>query len=199
MSDVTKGVLVYDVPDGAMKLYGRLRRLICWKHALMVNKSVYLIDWGSKAQIDEIIKDAMEETGEKADISMLPFDASSDDELKDMAIRAMNRMLTETKSRLKKRIEKAKLTIDAKIAAGEEVPNAVDIIRRNQKRILSEVKRRLQQAEGLALVFGFTGEIEAAFEAVKETLSAEMEAVDPDKAERRRKKSAVKSEEEVIP
>lgn len=181
---------MYDVPDSAPHLYARLRKEICWKRAVMVNRSVYLIDWGARAEILKIIADAEKETNEKAEISIMPFDESGEPELKEMAERAMLRMMGEMRERLRRRLESAR----EKVEQDRDVVEPEKEILIRQRRVLRDVKRQLSDAEGLALVFALTDEIKIAFESTKKAFVTEMESAQEKKEklklEQRRAKQA---------
>lgn len=182
-SDVSRGVLVYDVPDAAKLLYSRIRRLICWKHAVMVNRSVYLIDWGAKPEIERIIEEQRKDTNQTADISILPFDESAHQVLQDMAHRALTRMLVEMRSNLRGRLLSAKERIEASEAecrkkGADGLQDPEKAIKSKQRRIVLDAKKKLELAKGLSLVFGMTDELSHAMDAANQVVGTELTLVE---------------------
>jgi len=153
------GVVIYDVPTKNMRLWYRLRNRI-GAQAIQMNLSAYLIPWGQRSAIQEIVKVAREETGQYAAVTIIKFDNSEENELHRVAQESLCRELELIGKRLQRTVEKAR-------------ENCKDI----SDRYIRTVEKKLELAEGLAVMFGLTGEIEIAMKSAKQLFLAEVDAM----------------------
>lgn len=151
------GILIYDIPKGNERLYHRILSRIR-RRAIQMNLSVYLMPWGQRDEIQQIIDEARKVTGQYAAVSMLKFDGSDPTELTRVANECFLREIGEISRRLKERIEKARETT-------KEISD----------RYATLVERKLRAADGLVVVFGLAQETQMALEAVKRVCRAELE------------------------
>lgn len=142
------GILIYDVPCENKDLYYRLRTRI-GKSAIRMNLSVYLFQWGRKEEMEAIVKQAREETGEYAKVCVLKFDDREEVEIQRIARESLAKTIRDIGARLHERIEKAR----------DNIMDLPDVY-------LVNVRKRLEEAQGLAVLFGLTQDVEYALEAV---------------------------------
>jgi len=153
------GVVIYDVPTTNMKMWYRLRNRI-GAQGIRMNLSAYLVPWGRRAAIQQIVEQARIETGQYAAVSIIKFDNSEENELAKVAEQSMVRELEDIGKRLKKTVEKAR-------------ENCKDI----SDRYIRTVEKKLELAEGLAVVFGLTGDFKIAMDSAKQIFLAEVDAL----------------------
>lgn len=153
------GIVIYDIPTRSKRLYYRVHSRIR-RRALQMNLSVYLFSWGQRDQLDDLIKEAEADTGQKATFNILKFDTASEEKIREIAVQCLVREIGETARRIKARVNKAR----------EKYADIPD-------RSVRNFERRLEIAEGLALVFGLTTEIQDAMAAGKQIFQAEMDAL----------------------
>ena len=185
------GVLVYDIPSTQMPLYQALYNKIRWA-GIRVNNSVFLVQWGQKAEIERLVASAeaqaiktwerkkVEGKGKeiekpdikKANVHILKFDISSKEEIDDMANQATSDYIEQVSRSFQRRLEKMKTRNEP------ELPLHV------QKHFVTS----LEIAEGLITAFQLTEDVEYRFQAVKEIIAAQLniEAV----MKKRRKKTS---------
>lgn len=151
------GILIYDVPMENQKLYHHLRTRIS-KRAIRMNLSVYLLKWGMKEQIQTLIDEAFEKTGQHGTVCMMPFDMACREDIERIAKESLIREIQDIGVRLQKHVAK-------KLEEDEEVPD----------RYYTQAKNRLENAQGLAMLFGLTGDVEYVMSAAKELFNMELE------------------------
>jgi hypothetical protein len=150
------GVFLYDVPTGNGRLYHRLRSRIRGI-ALRINLSCYLIQWGQRQRVLEIVEEAKKVTGQYAAVSLLKFDNSDEKEIQRVAKESLTREINLIAERMQKRIAEV----------------------RKKERVLSEacvkrVEQQLKDAESLAIVFGLTEDLSYVLETAKKTFDADL-------------------------
>jgi len=168
------GVLVYDVPQNNLKIYTRIQSRIR-RHALRINLSVYLFKWGLKEKLEEIVEEARRETGQYAAVAIMKFDSSSEEELRRVAREALHHEIRDISRRLREKI----------LAAEEEGERFIPDY------TVSRTKKRLEEANGLAIMFNLSEDVKLALEAVEALFVAECDKIRaefPNKLKERKKK-----------
>lgn len=157
------GMVVYDVPSDNQKLYYRIWTKIR-KYGIRINLSVYLIPWGYKKLCENLLNEAMAETGQNATFSIMKFDGFSQDTVETLAVEQLNREVHDTMTRLHEKAEEY-------IINGKDLP----------QRYLNTVKGRLDTAKALAVVFGITGDVEMSIQAACDIFNVHLEALQEQK------------------
>jgi hypothetical protein len=192
---VKYGVLIYDVPQDNPQLYHKVYRKIRRK-AIRLNLSVYLILWGMKEELEGVIEEAQQETGQLATVCVLPFDNRS---VEDIRIAAKQSLANEIKGigdRLLTTIVKTKEKMESEGKKFTHIREAY----------AKQIQQRLEEAEALGVLFGLTHDIEHAIESTQKIFAGELEKIMADNVNKkgrgrpRKKKAAVAEtvEEEVI-
>lgn len=136
------GILMYDVPVANMSLYNRIWKAIRAR-ALHLNHSVYLIKWGEKLRIEQIIDEAVQETGQSLVAKFLKFDPQENENIEAAAREALHRDISEILERLEKKINKV----------GEEAKTVGDTY-------FKKCNKLLRQVQTLSVMFGFEEDID---------------------------------------
>lgn len=166
------GMVVYDIPQGNQNLYQRIWHRIR-RNAIRINLSVYLIPWGYRAVMQDIIEDAMEATGQKATFSILKYDKESQDEVEALAREQLNREVIDTMKRLQVKAQEY-------LEQGKELP----------KRYLNTVNERLESAKALSVIFGLTQDVNLSMKAALDVFNAQMDILNAKEEERKEREIA---------
>jgi len=158
VNDDTYGILIYDVPSNNQKLYNKLRTRIT-RRAIRMNQSVYIMKWGMKDAIQDIVDEAFESTGQRATVCMLPFDPSSRTEILQLAKDSLINEVRNVAERLSQRVKDC-------LAKSEDLPS----------RYFDRAKERLVEAEGLAIMFCLSQDLDAVMAAARNIFEAELSA-----------------------
>ena len=162
--DQEYGVLIYDVPTQHNALYQKLLRKV-QSRAIRLNMSVYLFLWGMKGELEALVEEAKAECpGQTAVISVFKFDNSSGEDLRTAARDSLIREVSDIAKRLRE-------TVQRNVAEAEEKGEEWKHISEHYAR---KIERRLQEANGLAVIFGLTREVSHAMETAKQLFSCEM-------------------------
>lgn len=171
------GILVYDIPTAQKTLYHALYHRIR-RAGIRVNNSVFLIRWGQKAEIEDIVKKSEERALEvyemqkkkgiraecpdlkRANVRVLKFDSISEEEANQMANQAMASFISGIAESLRRRVEKMKQRKEKELPA-------------HAQRALAE---KVEIAEGLITVFQLTSDVEHRLQAVKKLVAAQLGA-----------------------
>lgn len=149
------GILIYDVPTESKALYTRLSKRI-YQNSIRMNLSVYLIPWGMKQRMQDIIDEAIRETGQRATVSILKFDTASKEEIERIAIECLRKDIQDTIGRLRDKIQEA--AEDGKNVSGD---------------YLNNVRHRLVTIENQAILFAFSQDIEGVLNTAKSFLETQ--------------------------
>lgn len=152
------GILIYDVPLTCKTLYNKIRYRIA-QTAIRLNRSVYLIPWSLKDKVEGIIEECEKDTGDSAEVFVMKFDKASKAEIEQTAKECLCKDLTAIAERLRDKARKCE----------EENKNVPDMY-------FTQVKNRLDIAESLAVLFGFTADVKNVLDSVREIHKAEIEA-----------------------
>lgn len=160
-------VLMYDIPSSSLQLYHKLYAAV-HRRALKLNRSVMLVKWSMKDELLNLVKDLETETSQKADVKIIKFDPSSDQELEQASRDALTKQLKAIDKTLTSSIKR----LQTRLATGK-----IDTIVAEKRRgiLLSKAKRDLADAEGVSLLFSLSGQTDAVFRSVKKRLSAELQ------------------------
>jgi hypothetical protein len=180
---VSYGILIYDIPKENMKLYNKIQSKIRRK-AIRLNLSVYLCLWGMRGELERIIEEAQEETGQYASVFFAKFDNSEEEAIRRAAKESL---IVEMKRIAKRLVEHIRKTRDKMEAQGKEFKHI-------SEGYAWKIKQRLEEAESLAMLFGLTRDTKYAMESVQKSFAAEMEKL---LAEKEEKKAAKKAAREV--
>lgn len=176
------GILIYDIPEQHQKLYYRIQSKIRAK-AIRLNWSVYLCLWGMRDDLAKIIDEAQEETGQYATVFFAKFDNSEETAIR----RAAKESLIVEVNRVAKRL----LDTVAKTRAKMEKENKE--FKHIREAYASRIKKRLEEADALAMLFGLTHDIKHALETAQKIFAIEMTKILAGKEEQRATKKAEKT------
>jgi hypothetical protein len=171
---VEYGILIYDIAEKDSDLYSRVYTRIS-RRAIRLNMSVYLCIWGMRDQINMIIEEAQQETGKTADIFFAKFDNSEEKNIVAAAKRSLIRDVQQVKKRLLENVASAK---EKAAKEGKEFKH----IRVAYAR---KVEKKLAEAKGLAIMFGFSSDIDHELHAAAKLLSIELEKILEERRDRR--------------
>lgn len=175
------GILIYDIPQENMKLYDRIQSKIRRK-AIRLNLSVYLCLWGMRDELEKIIDDAQEETGQYASVFFAKFDNSEESAIRRAAKESL---IVEMKRIAKRLVENVRKTREKLEAEGREFKHISEGYAR-------KIQHRLEEAEALAMLFGLTRDTKYAMEAVQKSFAAEMDKILAEKQAKKAEKKAVR-------
>jgi hypothetical protein len=177
------GILIYDIPKENEALYYRIQTKIRQK-AIRLNLSVYLLLWGMRGEIEKIIDEAQQETGQYASVFFAKFDNSEEEHI----LRAAKESLLAEMKRIAKRL------VDNVKKAREKAEKEGKEFKHISEGYAYKIKHKLEEAEALAMLFGLTRDVKYAMESVQKSFAAELEKILAEKAQ---KKAAKKAEREA--
>lgn len=144
------GVIMYDISEDKKNVYHAIRRQVT-KFAVPLNLSVYLTSWGLKSQVDKLIQ----KYGQPGvDIKFVKFDSSSNEELKQMAHKSLEALLTQIQKSIRGRVNQLK--------------------ERDDYFFTLTTKNKIKHVYNLITMFGFTQELTLLFEATKKLFQEEL-------------------------
>ena len=149
------GILFYDIPVGMRKVYGKLLSKIK-KVSLFASQSAYLIPWGRREAVLDILREAEADSGRSITYYCLKFDSSEREALEDMAHKSFMRSIRSVRSLLRKELERA----EYRLGTGEYDDKKYKRIAGNAR---AKAKRYLGDAKRLAAVFDMTDLLELSF------------------------------------
>jgi ElaB/YqjD/DUF883 family membrane-anchored ribosome-binding protein len=170
------GLLTYDVPVGERNLYNRLRKKVR-KISIPLNWSAYLIPWGLRDTVLQILKE-LQGPSHIIQSGVYKFDASEEKHLAAMAERGLREILNRAHQTLMTRLSKAEQEfseISEKIAQTMKAKGEDDNLRRMKdiaaeqfegavKKALDAAEKALKEATGLATLFALSNVMEFAIE-----------------------------------
>jgi hypothetical protein len=172
------GMVVYDIPSNCQNLYMRIWKRIR-KYAIRINLSVYLIPWGNRLFLQNIIEEAEAATGQKATFSIMKYDVDSKADVEVLAREQLNREITDTIKRLEVKALEC-------LEEGKDLPKAY----------LNEVQDRLDAAKSLSVIFGLVEDIDLAMNAALQVFNAHYDVcqqkIAQEKAGRKERKRVMK-------
>lgn len=167
IDDQEYGILMYDIPEDHQTLYFKIQSRIR-RRAIRLNLSVWLFKWGMKEELEQLIEEAKQEVpNQTAVVFMAKFDNSSHEDLRVQARACLLRDLKQLGERLLKKITEAK-------EKAEEKGERFDHLR---TAYLKEMKKRLEEAEALAMLFCLTHDTKHAFESTQKIFASEFAKV----------------------
>lgn len=175
------GILIYDIPKENTKLYDRVQSQIRRK-AIRLNLSVYLCLWGMRSELEKIIEEAQEETGQYATVFFAKFDNSEEKHIRRAAKESLVVEMKRIAKRLTDNIRKSREKAEAK---GKEFKHI-------SEGYAWKINQRLEEAEALAMLFGLTRDTKYAMESVQKSFAAEMEKILEDREEKKAAKKAAR-------
>ena len=146
------GILMYDVPTTNMALYNRIWKAIRAR-AIKLNHSVYLLKWGHRMRMQQLIDEAVAETGQNLVAKFMKFDEAEQDNVENIAKEALRRDISEIVQRIRKKVDDA-------TADQEDVKDIPDLYWKKQNKLLKQVA-------ALAVMFGFEQDIDGVLEQAK--------------------------------
>lgn len=172
------GMVVYDIPSNCQNLYMRIWKRIR-KYAIRINLSVYLIPWGNRLFLKNLIEEAEAATGQKATFAIMKYDEASKNDVEVLAREQLNREITDTIKRLEVKALEC-------LEEGKDLPKAY----------LNEVQDRLDAAKSLSVIFGLVEDIDLAMKAALQVFNAHYDVcqakVAQEKAARKERKLVMK-------
>lgn len=181
-SGIEYGILIYDVPQDNPQLYHKVYTRIR-KKAIRLNLSVYLFLWGMKEELEGIVTEAQEETGQYATVCVLPFDSRATEEVQRAAKESLIIELKKLQKRLLDTIAKNRKEAEEK---------GVDF-KHIREGYAYQVKNRLEEAHALGMLFGLTHDIKHALESVQKVFASQLEIILGERQENKAKKKAAQA------
>jgi len=169
IDDQEYGILMYDIPEGNQTLYFKIQAHIR-RRAIRLNLSVWLFKWGMKEELERLIEEVKNDkkcVGQTALVFIAKFDNSSHEDLQIQARACLLRDLKMIGEKIIKKVAEAK-------EKAEELGASFDHIR---SAYVKEMKKRLEEAEALAMLFCLTHDIKHAFESTQKILASELSKV----------------------
>lgn len=145
------GLLYYDVPTSNNNMYMKMLRLVR-RTCLPVNLSVYMFDWGLKNHIEsELTKIG---AFNSANVNLIKFDSSSKEQVETIALKQLERIFQDIKSKLSKTISKLNDT---------------------EKKIeyLDRITRKLKDYDRALVLYSFTNKIKPSLDILKNVIDTE--------------------------
>jgi len=174
------GMVVYDIPSNCQNLYMRIWKRIR-KYAIRINLSVYLIPWGNRLFLKNLIEEAEAATGQKATFAIMKYDEASKNDVEVLAREHLNREIVDTVKRLEVKVLEC-------LEQGKDLPKAY----------LNEVQDRLDAAKSLSVIFGLTEDIDLAMQAALRVFNAHYDVMQKklelEKAARKENRRALKAQ-----
>jgi len=172
------GLLTYDVPLTERSVYNKLRQRIR-RVAIPLNWSAYLIPWGLRETIKQILAEIQSEKPNVVSSNVIKFDSSEEKVLMQAAERGLNQIIKNTHKQMMKRlseaesehkeavtgIEAALKTKNRKTSDDElkRLREAVeDNLEINVKKALSAADKAMKEATALSVAFCLTNQVELA-------------------------------------
>lgn len=182
------GILIYDIPSDNQSLYLRILARIR-KRAIRLNLSVYLFLWSMKDELEKIVEEAkIECPGQNAVVFVAKFDNAEKDALCAQAKACLIRDIQGVGERLLKSVT------EAQDKANEEGKDFKHL----REAYVKQMKQRLEEAHGLAVLFGLTHEIKYAMETSQRVFAGEMSKILAEKQIIRAARKAVKSTKKAV-
>lgn len=151
MSNLSYGLLSYDVPIHRQSAYNKLRKAIRAR-TIMATWSCYFFPWQERDSLARLIEDLNEDLPKKDKItfSLLKFDPSEEDKLAQMVVDGIQKVMAGARDLLIKRI----LDTKKKLEAGEaQLIDLKQTIGQGHRDAMKAIK----EAEGLAIRFEQSG------------------------------------------
>ena len=158
------GILLYDIPEDNLALWRRIQGRVRRK-AIRLNLSVYLFLWSMKDDLEKIVEEAKAEVpNQTAVVFVAKFDNGSKDELNIKAKECLIRDIREIGERL----------LESVVKEQEKAREKGMEFKHIKGQYLHEVKKRLEEAQALAMLFGLTHDIEHAMESTQRIFAGEL-------------------------
>jgi hypothetical protein len=172
------GLLTYDVPLTERSVYNKLRQRIR-RVAIALNWSAYLIPWGLRETVKQILAEIQSEKPNVVSSNVIKFDSSEEKVLMQAAERGLNQIIRNAHKQMMKRLTEAEAehkeavtSIDATFKTKnrktsdneltrlrEAVEDQLEI---NVKKALAAADKSMKEATSLSVVFCLTNQVEAA-------------------------------------
>ena len=104
------GCLIYDIPATNTKVYSKVKSIM-GGFGLPLNLSVYLIPWGVKEKINELLKNHITSD---CSIHFIKFDSSSFPELRKRAVDSANKLISYLYKRITDKIQEIRSQSESK-------------------------------------------------------------------------------------
>lgn len=174
-SKMPYGLLTYDIPITERSIYSKLRKAIR-RQAIPLNFSAYLIPWGARDSIIQILQMVQSNKPNVIASNVIKFDDSEQDNLDKAAekglrmilanaMKAMNEKLSEAETEYNKAVEAIKAAHESK-KDQKETDTLNNIVQANREqavdRAIKAAKRTLDDALALGVTFNLTRQIDYA-------------------------------------
>jgi len=150
------GTLIYDIPAKNTKAYDKVRRVM-GMYALPMNLSVYLIPWGSKSKVEELLRQVI--TAD-CDIKFIKFDSASAEDLERTVERSLRKLIDQVYHRIVDKIQEVRSKSE-----------------QQQYDFKYEVSKKISDIEVLVTFFGLTQDIADGIEAVKKLYEMQVSTI----------------------
>jgi hypothetical protein len=182
------GICIYDIPSDHQSLYLRILSRVRTR-AIRLNLSVYLFLWSMKDEIEKIVEEAkIECPGQTATIFVAKFDNNEKELLINQARQCLVRDIEGVGKRLLEQVS------EAQAKANDEGKDFKHL----REPYVKLMKQRLEEAHGLAVLFGLTHDIKYAMETSQRVFAGEMSKILAEKQIIRAAKKAVKSTAKAV-
>jgi len=150
-------VLNYDVPQKERSIYYKLMHIVT-KIGLPMSQSCYLVPLSHREQIITLIESL---DAEKAvTYTVLKFDSSENETLTDMVHTSFKEFVRNTRSSLRKKLEKAESMLAAREISEEK-------FKKSSEHARCMARARVKKAKHLAALFDLSEDVEMALEATE--------------------------------
>jgi hypothetical protein len=150
------GTLIYDIPAKNTKTYDKVKRIM-GAYALPMNLSVYLIPWGSKGKIEDLLKQTITHD---CDIKFIKFDTASAEELEKTVEVSLRKLIDQIYHRITEKIQEIRSKSEGQ-----------------QYDFKYEINKRISDVEVLTTFFGMTQDIAEGIEAVKKLYQMQVQNI----------------------
>jgi hypothetical protein len=192
-TSIEYGLLTYDVPVTQRTVYNRLRKKIRSK-TIALNWSAYLIPWGKKKEIEDILSEINSQNPNVIESGVYKFDSSQSADLEKAAQRGLRQLMKHAHDQMRKKLEEAeknhedtKKSIEAALADDNSVTPKAELQRigtladenleTETKRLLAKAEKSIHDVRGLALTFALTGAMEAVIAGFEKQLEHQKELI----------------------
>ena len=161
MEDREYGVMMYDIPDKVPAGLGNLLRAKLRPIAVRVNLSVWLVHWGQTEQVERIVQEAHDKYEVPiSNILIFKADKSAVEILRAQAVIKLHEFIADIRKSLELQIANMREKDEATLAG------------RHQRDFL----KRLEDLQVLAIAFQMMGDIDVAFDGIRQLVAARITA-----------------------
>lgn len=164
------GMLVYDIPVTQRSTYNKLRRRIR-RVSVPATWSCFLIPWGMKYDVEQILNEVTEEVGFGVEYRIIKFDTSDKQSYEEAAKAGFQQILEQAKKTLFKRLR----TADEK---QENLEYDSEEWSRKSRSAVKKARKSLEEARKIAVLFALSDSLELAFEGFDQLCDQKKQAIE---------------------